>query len=69
MKPLARALRRAVRKAIKPLRLRFIAWQHYRCEVEVQRFHEMRHDLVNMEVEKRRRQLALAMLHNEIARW
>lgn len=66
---LARTVRRAVRKATKPLHLRLITWKHYRCEVEVMRLHEMRHDLVQLEVAQRRRQVELSIRHNQVSRW
>lgn len=56
----------AVRNVVKSLRLRYIEWQHYRSEVEIRRYHEMRHDLAQLEVTERRRQSELSRRHNEI---
>lgn len=69
MKAVYRVLRRTVRKATKPLVLRFNCWQHRRCEEHVKRYSEMRHGLVQLEVTERRRQVALAVRRCEITRW
>lgn len=69
MKAIYRALRRLVRKAIKPLCLRFTEWQDNRAEAEVHRCRALRHSLVQREVLERRRQVVISMRRNMITRW
>lgn len=63
------ALRRIVRKAVKPLLLRLNARAQKRAEAKIRLACALRHDLVWLEVDERRRQVALAIHRIEIMRW
>lgn len=65
----ARIARRLARKVMKPLALRWNAWQLKKSREEVDYFESFRARLAQCEAEQHRRQVRLLRARNQIAGW